>query len=68
MKQELLSAYQQQLLDQRGLIETVIGHLKHHYQVWHIRHRIVLNAMTHLVTALAAYALEFLKKLAIKWL
>lgn len=66
MKKELLSDYEQQLLNQRGIIETVIGHLKHHYQIWHTRHRSVLNAMTHLVSALAVYAIEPLKISAIK--
>lgn len=66
MKKTLLSCYEKQLLDQRGIIETVIGHLKHHYQIWHTRHRSVLNAMTHLVSALAAYAIEPLKISAIK--
>jgi hypothetical protein len=68
MKKDVMSAYEQQLLNQRGLIETVIGHLKHHYQVWHTRHRSVWNAMTHLVSALAAYTLEPLKMSAIKLL
>lgn len=68
MKSEVLSHYEQQLLNQRGIVETVIGHLKHHYQVWHTRHRSVLNAMTHLVSALAAYAIEPLKISAIKLL
>lgn len=68
MKAQLLSAYEKQLLNQRNLIETVIGHLKHHYQVWHTRHRSVLNAMTHLVSALAAYAIEPLKLSAIRLL
>lgn len=68
MKKERLCDYEQQLLDQRGLIETVIGHLKHHYHVWHTRHRSVWNAMTHLVSALAAYALDPLKISAIKLL
>jgi Transposase DDE domain len=66
MKKVPLSDYEQQLLNQRGIIETVIGHLKHHYQIWHTRHRSVLNAMTHLVSALAAYAIEPLKISAIK--
>lgn len=66
MKKEPLSDYEQQLLNQRGIIETVIGHLKHHYQIWHTRHRSILNAMTHLVSALAAYAIEPLKISAIK--
>lgn len=67
MKEKLdLSSYEKQLLNQRGIIETVIGHLKHCYQVWHTRHRSMLNAMTHLVAALAAYAIEPLKLSAIK--
>ena len=40
---------EKQLLDQRGIIETVINHFKHHYHVWHTRHRSVINAMTHLM-------------------
>ncbi len=60
--------YEKQLLNQRGIIETVIGHLKHCYQVWHTRHRSVINAMTHLVAALAAYAIEPLKLSAFKLL
>lgn len=67
MKEALnLSSYEKQLLNQRGIIETVIGHLKHYYQVWHTRHRSIFNAMTHLVSALAAYAIEPLKLSAIK--
>lgn len=69
MKDKLdISAYEKQLLNQRGIIETVIGHLKHCYQVWHTRHRSIINAMTHLVAALAAYAIEPLKLSAIKLL
>ena len=68
MKKEILTEYEQQLLNQRGIIETVIGHLKHHYQVWHTRHRSMLNAITHLVSALAAYVIEPLKISAIKLL
>ena len=66
-KQEL-SSHEKQLLNQRGIIETVIGHLKHCYQVWHTRHRSIINAMTHLVAALAAYAIEPLKLSVIKLL
>ena len=34
MKEDLnLSSHEKRLLNQRGIIETVIGHLKHHYQV-----------------------------------
>lgn len=68
MKKKSMTPLQAQLLDQRGIIETVIGHLKHHYQVWHTRHRSMINAMTHLMAALAAYAIEPLKISAIKLL
>jgi hypothetical protein len=68
MKEISRTSYEKQLLDQRGIIETVIGHLKHHYHVWHTRHRSVINAMTHLVAALAAYAIEPLKLSAIQLL
>ena len=68
MKKKPMSSFETQLLNQRGIIETVIGHLKHHYQVWHTRHRSMINAMTHLMAALAAYAIEPLKMSAIKLL
>lgn len=68
MKPSGLSSLEKQLLDQRGIIETVIGHLKHHYHVWHTRHRSVVNAMTHLLAAIAAYIIEPLKISAIKLL
>lgn len=64
----ILDSYEKQLLNQRNLIETVIDHLKHHYQVWHTRHRSIINAMTHLLSALTAYAIEPLKLSAIKLL
>jgi len=50
---------EKQLLDQRGIIETVINHFKHHYHVWHTRHRSVFNAMTHLMAAVAAYTIYY---------
>ena len=56
------------LLNQRGIIETVIGHLKHCFQVWHTRHRSIMNALTHLVAALTAYTIEPLQLGAIKCL
>jgi len=60
------SALEKQLLNQRGIIETVINHFKHHYHVWHTRHRSMFNAMTHLMAAVAAYVIEPLKISAIK--
>jgi Transposase DDE domain len=68
MKSVQLTGYEQQLLNHRGIVETVIGHLKHHYQVWHTRHRSTLNAMTHLISAVAAYAITPLKISAIRLL
>lgn len=62
MKEKLsLNAYEKQLLNRRNLIETVIDHIKHHHHVWHTRHRSIINALTHLVAALSAYAIEPLK-------
>ena len=64
----VISRYEKQLLHKRGIIETVIGHLKHCYQVWHTRHRSIINALTHLVAALAAYAIEPLQLGSLKML
>ena len=68
MQPMVLNDYEKQLLHQRNTIETVINHLTFHYQVWHTRHRSLLNAMTHLISALAAYAMDPLKLSAIKLL
>ena len=62
MKEKLdINHYEKQLLNQRNLIETVFDCLKHKYHVWHTRHRSIINAMTNLVAALAAYTIEPLK-------
>ena len=69
MKEKLiLSDYEKQLLNQRNLVETVFGSLKHTYHVWHTRHRSILNAMANLLAALAAYTIEPLKLSAFKLL
>jgi hypothetical protein len=69
MKEQLqLNNYEQQLLNQRGLIETVFNCMKNKYHVWHTRHRSVINALTHLMAALAAYVIEPLKLSAFKLL
>jgi len=68
MKPIHYSQIEQQLLNQRGIVETVINHIKHHYHIWHTRHRSVFNAMTHLIAGLAAYVIEPLKISAIKLL
>lgn len=69
MKEKLqLNSYEHQLLNQRGLIETVFNCLKNKYHVWHTRHRSVINAITNLMAALAAYVIEPLKLSAFKLL
>jgi len=68
MKPKFYTKQEQQLLNQRGIIETIINHFKHHYHVWHTRHRSIINAMTHLMAAIAAYVIEPLKISAIKLL
>ncbi len=68
MKEKIYSPIEKQLLDKRGIIETVINHFKHHYHIWHTRHRSVLNAMTHLMAGIAAYVIEPLKISAIRLL
>ena len=67
-EQQKLNNYEQQLLNQRGLIETVFNCMKNKYHVWHTRHRSVINALTHLMAALAAYVIEPLKLSAFKLL
>lgn len=69
MKEKLVvTDYEKQLLNQRNLIETVFDCLKHKYHIWHTRHRSIINAMTNLVAALAAYTIEPLKLSAFKLL
>jgi len=68
MKPINYSSIEKQLLNQRGIIETVINHFKHHYHIWHTRHRSVINALTHLMAGIASYTIEPLKISAIKLL
>jgi Transposase DDE domain len=68
MKPVNYSSLEKQLLNQRGIVETVINHFKHHYHIWHTRHRSVINAITHLVAGIAAYVIEPLKISAIRLL
>jgi hypothetical protein len=68
MKPINYSPFEKQLLNQRGIIETVINHFKHHYHIWHTRHRSVMNALTHLMAGIASYVIAPLKISAIKLL
>ena len=66
MKSVSHSPIEKQLLNQRGIIETIFNHFKHHYHIWHARHRSVINAVTHLMAGIASYVIEPLKISAIK--
>lgn len=68
MKPMNYSPLEKQLLNQRGIVETVINHFKHHYHIWHTRHRSLVNAITHLMAGIVAYVIAPLKISAIKLL
>lgn len=68
MKPKNYAPFEKQLLNQRGIIETVINHFKHHYHIWHTRHRSIMNALTHLMAGIASYVIAPLKISAIKLL
>jgi len=61
MKHKELFAEEKQLLKGRSKIETIIGYLKNNFMIWHTRHRSVVNAVTHLLAAITAYALQPIK-------
>ena len=65
---EPIAALEKQLLNQHCIIETALDYLKHHYQIWHTRHRSIINALCHLLAALAAYTIDPLKISALKLL
>jgi Transposase DDE domain len=53
MKEQLIvNRYEKQLLNQRGIIETIFNYMKYKYHIWHTRHRSIINAMSHLTAAL----------------
>lgn len=66
MKKPILKQTENDLLNQRGIIETVFDYLKNKFIIWHTRHRSVVNAMVHLIAALASYTIEPMKITAIK--
>ena len=66
MKKPILKQTEYDLLNQRGIIETVFDYLKNKFIIWHTRHRSVVNAMVHLIAALASYTIEPMKITAIK--
>lgn len=66
MKKKVFTPIEKQLLNKRGIIETVINHFKHHFHIWHTRHRSMVNAMLHLLAGIVAYTIDPLKISAIK--
>ena len=58
MKNKLMSIYDKVLLKGRGLVESVIGQLKHGCQIEHSRHRCPINFVINLMGGLAAYSLR----------
>ena len=58
MKKPKLTTEQKKLLNQRGIIETLFDHLKNSLTLWHTRHRSIVNAMTHLLSALTAWTIS----------
>lgn len=56
MKQKIKTAFELFFLNQRNMIETIIGQLKHLYHVQHTRHRSPINFLVNILGALIAYA------------
>jgi hypothetical protein len=56
MKKKAIGVSQEFYLNKRGLVETVIGQLKHCCQIEHTRHRKPENAFVNIISGLVAYA------------
>jgi hypothetical protein len=56
MKNSLLSVWDKELLNKRGLVETVNDQLKNIYQLEHTRHRSPINAMVNWICSIIAYS------------
>jgi hypothetical protein len=55
MKNKILGLKEKFLLKRRSIIETVIGLLKDHQDLWHTRHRSIDNGFNNMPACLAAY-------------
>jgi hypothetical protein len=58
MKDKVISKVQQALLNQRGIIETIIDQLKSLCHIQHTRHRSPTNFVVNLLSGLFAYVLK----------
>jgi len=58
MKKVTRTKYENQLLRQRGIIETLLDHLKNSLMLWHTRHRSPVNGCTHLMACLASWVID----------
>lgn len=55
MKEKFIDPIKQQFLNQRGIIETIIGQLKNMLHIDHTRHRSVINMQVNVLSGLLAY-------------
>ena len=58
MKKRFLDPIKKYFLDKRGIVETVIGHLKRIMHIDHTRHRSPKNFLAHTFASIAAYAMK----------
>lgn len=58
MKNKLMCMIDKVLLKKRGLVDSVIGQLKHISQIEHTRHRSPINFVVNLISGLIAYSLR----------
>ena len=56
MKKQRLSEHEKQLLNKRGIIESVIGILKFGCNIWHTAYRSTIGAFTNLISGITAYS------------
>lgn len=58
MQNKLILFFDKLLLRKRGTIESVIGNLKEDFSIEHTRHRSTTNFLSHVFSALVAYAFK----------
>lgn len=59
MKKRIINKAQKFFLSKRGIIETVIDHLKNCYHIEHSRHRSLVNAFVNIIFSLIAELILF---------
>jgi hypothetical protein len=58
MRPRVITKQQKQLLNMRGIVETVIDHLKNSLNLWHTRVRSITGGFVNLIAALVAYTIQ----------